>query len=146
MTLKQKKSYYFKILGLPENSSFNEIKSRYRELAKIYHPDINHSEGAEEKFKEINEAFSAIVSIKENNFNNGRYSKKYSKKNWAKQKDIKKEIVIMIKKEIRKEIKRITERATLKTIFTKKNNTFKTYFSQKYISKIIKKEIKEIKF
>ena len=52
---------YYKILGVSENASISEIKKSYRELAKKYHPDKNSGDkNAEEKFKEINEAYEVL--------------------------------------------------------------------------------------
>jgi len=52
---------YYKILGVSENASEEEIKRAYRELAKKYHPDRNPGDkAAEEKFKEINEAYGVL--------------------------------------------------------------------------------------
>lgn len=53
------KSYY-EILGVDKNASEAEIKSAFRKLAKKYHPDINKEPGAEEKFKEIGEAYAVL--------------------------------------------------------------------------------------
>ncbi len=47
---------YYEVLGIDRNASEAEIKKAYRKLAMKYHPDVNKEEGAEEKFKEINEA------------------------------------------------------------------------------------------
>lgn len=47
---------YYKILGVPRSASADEIKRAYRKLAREYHPDKNKAKGAEEKFKEANEA------------------------------------------------------------------------------------------
>lgn len=59
---------YYKILGVSRNSSEEEIKKAYRELAKKYHPDLNKDDPkAEEKFKEINEAFEFLTKNKRNN-------------------------------------------------------------------------------
>jgi curved DNA-binding protein CbpA len=46
---------YYAILGIPEDSSFQEIRKSYRKLAKKYHPDRNKSSHAEETIKKINE-------------------------------------------------------------------------------------------
>jgi len=62
-------SSYYLILGLKRSTSEEEIKERYRELAKIYHPDVNHSLDAEEKFKAINEAYKYLISHVGNNGN-----------------------------------------------------------------------------
>ncbi len=51
---------YYSILGVDKNSSDDEIKSAYRNLAKKYHPDINKEPDAQEKFKEISEAYSVL--------------------------------------------------------------------------------------
>ena len=48
---------YYDVLGVTKNSDSQEIKSAYRKLAKQYHPDINKSPDAEEKFKEVQEAY-----------------------------------------------------------------------------------------
>lgn len=51
---------YYSILGVSKNASDDEIKSAYRNLAKKYHPDINKDPGAQDKFKEISEAYSVL--------------------------------------------------------------------------------------
>ena len=51
---------YYEILGVNKNASDAEIKSAYRQMAKKYHPDINKTAEAQEKFKEINEAYSVL--------------------------------------------------------------------------------------
>ncbi len=52
---------YYKILGIPENATDEQIKRAFRELAKKYHPDRNPGDkAAEEKFKEINEAYEVL--------------------------------------------------------------------------------------
>ncbi len=55
---------YHKILGLRKRASKKEIREAYRRLALQFHPDRNHDEGAEERFKEISEAY-AILSGKQ---------------------------------------------------------------------------------
>lgn len=51
---------YYEVLGLTKGASQDEIKRAYRQLAKKYHPDVNKEPGAEEKFKEINEAYDTL--------------------------------------------------------------------------------------
>ena len=51
---------YYEVLGLSKGASAAEIKKAYRKLSKQYHPYINKEEGAEEKFKEITEAYEVL--------------------------------------------------------------------------------------
>ncbi len=51
---------YYDILGIPRSADDKEIKKAYRNLARKFHPDICKDPGAEEKFKEINEAYSVL--------------------------------------------------------------------------------------
>lgn len=53
---------YYKVLGISHNASDEEIKKEYRRLAMLYHPDRNpgKEKWANEKFKEINEAYAAL--------------------------------------------------------------------------------------
>jgi molecular chaperone DnaJ len=51
---------YYQVLEVDRNASTDEIRSAYRRLAKQFHPDINTDPGAEERFKEINEAYAVL--------------------------------------------------------------------------------------
>lgn len=51
---------FYKILGVERSASEKDIKRAYRKLARVNHPDVNKSSGAEAKFKEINEAYQAL--------------------------------------------------------------------------------------
>ncbi|MFC2695131.1 MAG: molecular chaperone DnaJ [Lactobacillus sp.] len=51
---------YYDVLGVSRNASEDEINKAYRRLAKKYHPDLNHAPGAEEKYKEVNEAYEVL--------------------------------------------------------------------------------------
>lgn len=51
---------YYKTLGVDRKSSQDEIKKAYRKLSKEYHPDRNKDPKAEDKFKEVNEAYEVL--------------------------------------------------------------------------------------
>ena len=51
---------YYDVLGVAKGTSDEGIKKAFRKLAMEYHPDRNRREGAEEKFKEINEAYQVL--------------------------------------------------------------------------------------
>merc|ERR1712013_693516 len=55
---------YYRVLGIAKGASDEEIKKSYRKLAMKYHPDKNNAPGAEEKFKEIGEAYDVLSDPK----------------------------------------------------------------------------------
>ena len=58
------KKDYYEILGVSRNATLEEIKRAYRRLALKHHPDRDKSPGAEERFKEINEAYEVLSDPK----------------------------------------------------------------------------------
>jgi molecular chaperone DnaJ len=67
----QKRDFY-EILGVGRNATQDELKQAYRKLAKKCHPDVNKDPDAEERFKEINEAY-AILSDEKHRASYDRY-------------------------------------------------------------------------
>jgi curved DNA-binding protein len=51
---------FYDVLGVSRTASTEEIRRAYRSLARKHHPDVDKSEGAEERFKEISEAYDAL--------------------------------------------------------------------------------------
>ncbi len=51
---------YYGVLGVSRGASQEDIKKAYKELAKKHHPDLNKEKGAEEKFKEVQHAYSIL--------------------------------------------------------------------------------------
>ena len=52
---------YYSVLGVDKSASLKDIKTAYRKLARKYHPDVNPDDKtAEEKFKEISEAYAVL--------------------------------------------------------------------------------------
>ena len=51
---------YYETLGVARTANPDEIKQAYRKLARKYHPDVSKEAGAEERFKEVGEAFAVL--------------------------------------------------------------------------------------
>lgn len=51
---------FYQMLGVSRDASQDEIQQAYRKLARRYHPDVNHDPGAEDRFKEVNEAYQVL--------------------------------------------------------------------------------------
>ena len=51
---------YYEVLGVAQDAGPDVIKKAYRKLARKYHPDVNHEADAEERFKEVNEAYEVL--------------------------------------------------------------------------------------
>jgi molecular chaperone DnaJ len=55
---------YYDVLGISKNATQDEVKRAFRRLAMQYHPDRNKAADAEQKFKEINEAYEVLSDDK----------------------------------------------------------------------------------
>ncbi|MFF1654037.1 DnaJ domain-containing protein, partial [Streptomyces sp. NPDC058255] len=51
---------YYDVLGVARDASSEEIQQAFRKLARKHHPDVNKDPAAEERFKEINDAYSVL--------------------------------------------------------------------------------------
>jgi curved DNA-binding protein len=51
---------FYQLLGVPRNASQDEIQRAYRKLARTYHPDVNSDPAAEDRFKDISEAYDVL--------------------------------------------------------------------------------------
>jgi curved DNA-binding protein len=51
---------FYEILGVSRNATQDEIQRAYRKLARTHHPDVNHDPDAEDRFKEISEAYNVL--------------------------------------------------------------------------------------
>ncbi len=54
---------YYEVLGVPRDASTDDIRSAYRKLARQYHPDVNKDPEAEDRFKEIAEAYEVLRDL-----------------------------------------------------------------------------------
>lgn len=80
----------YDVLGVPQNASDDEIKRAYRDLTRKYHPDANVNNPladlAEEKFKEVQEAYDVIMKERENggyNAGQGGYGYGYQQSSYS---------------------------------------------------------------
>ncbi|MDT7612386.1 MAG: curved DNA-binding protein, partial [Pseudonocardiales bacterium] len=55
---------YYEVLGVPRHAEADELQQAYRKLARANHPDVNSDPAAEERFKEINEAYHVLSDPK----------------------------------------------------------------------------------
>ena len=70
----------YRVLGVSPNASEEEINKAYKQLARKYHPDLNNgSKEAEAKMKEINEAYSQVMKLRQGGGSSygGSYSGSY---------------------------------------------------------------------
>ncbi|MBF0103881.1 MAG: DnaJ domain-containing protein [Deltaproteobacteria bacterium] len=82
---------YYKVLGVEKKAPQAEIKSAFKKLARKYHPDVNHEKSAEQRFKEISEAYEVLGDEKKRaqydqfgsfNFGSGGPRNPYSQNYW----------------------------------------------------------------
>lgn len=71
---------YYRVFGLPKTATKEEIKKRYRELAKKYHPDVNKSPDATRKMQEIQEAYYILYDDEARSRYDFQYEKVYGSK------------------------------------------------------------------
>ena len=51
---------YYAVLGVPRDADQDAIRRAYRKLARTYHPDLNSDSDAEDRFKELGEAYEVL--------------------------------------------------------------------------------------
>jgi len=78
---------YYKIFGISKNASKEEIKKKYRELAKKYHPDVNKSPDATSKMQEILEAYYILYDDEARNRYDNVYDRLFGTKSENRAKD-----------------------------------------------------------
>jgi hypothetical protein len=57
----------FNLFELPVNATKSNIKKKYKTLAKLWHPDLNNSKEAAQKFKKLNDAYNILITYKNQN-------------------------------------------------------------------------------
>lgn len=78
---------YYKVLGIAKSAKDDEIKKAYRKMALRYHPDKNKTIGAEEKFKEVAEAYEVLSDKKKRDIYD-KYGEEGLKGNHGKQQNL----------------------------------------------------------
>ncbi len=76
-------SEYYQLLGLPRDSSVNDIKKAYRRKARLYHPDMNPSPEARDNFILATEAYEFLIAY-QNRISNSDESYRQAMDNWEK--------------------------------------------------------------
>ncbi|GEM87594.1 DnaJ C-terminal domain-containing protein [Meiothermus granaticius] len=72
---------YYAILGVSKNASEEEIKKAFKKLARKHHPDVSKDPGAEERFKEINEAYTVLSDPEKRRFYD-QYGSEAANRSW----------------------------------------------------------------
>src|SRR5687767_6892956 len=76
------KKDYYELLGVARDAGVEDIKKAYRKLALQYHPDRNKEPGAEERFKEISEAYAVLSDAEKrktyDQFGHAGFDERYS--------------------------------------------------------------------